>query len=66
MPILLMYLPIHVFFTLWALSFVFLPLKVAVGCWVAFLLPYYTMTQHGHPAHTGGCGRTNQPVTPAC
>eukprot|EP00879_Flechtneria_rotunda_P007790 GHRR01008163.1.p1 GENE.GHRR01008163.1~~GHRR01008163.1.p1 ORF type:complete len:462 (+),score=163.26 GHRR01008163.1:336-1721(+) len=53
MPILLMYLPVHFFFTLWALSFVFLPHKVAVSVWVAFLVPYYGFTQWGHPAHTG-------------
>jgi hypothetical protein len=53
MPVLLMYCPVHTFFALWVLSFVFLPQRVAVGLWVAFLVPYYGLTQYGNPAHTG-------------
>lgn len=53
MPIILMYTPVHVFFSLWTLSFVFLPLTVAVAVWVAFLVPYYGFTHRGNPAHTG-------------
>lgn len=53
MPVLLMYLPVHTFFTLWVLSFVFLPQRVAVGLWVSFLVPYYLFTHWGNPAHTG-------------
>lgn len=56
MPVLLMYTPVHTFFTLWVLSFVFLPQRVAVGLWVAFLVPYYGLTQYGNPAHTGKRG----------
>lgn len=56
MPVLLMYTPVHTFFTLWVLSFVFLPQRVAVGLWVAFLVPYYGLTHYGNPAHTGKRG----------
>jgi hypothetical protein len=56
MPVLLMYTPVHTFFTLWVLSFVFLPQRVAVGLWVAFLVPYYGFTHYGNPAHTGKWG----------
>lgn len=56
MPVLLMYLPVHTFFALWVLSFVFLPQRVAVGLWVSFLVPYYLFTHWGNPAHTGGWG----------
>lgn len=55
MPVLLMYLPVHVFFTLWVLSFAFMPQKVALSLWAAFLVPYYVLTHKGNPAHTGGC-----------
>eukprot|EP00877_Chromochloris_zofingiensis_P005530 jgi/Chrzof1/14979/Cz09g23010.t1 len=54
MPIVLMYTPVHVFFTLWTLSYTFLPVKWAVSLWVAFLVPYYGFTVVGHPHHTGG------------
>jgi hypothetical protein len=53
LPIILMYSPVHVFFSLWAVSYVFLPLHVALAGWVAFLVPYYGFTQGGRPAHTG-------------
>lgn len=53
MPVMLMYLPVHVFFALWVLSFVFLPQRLALSCWAAFLLPYYLLTHRGNPAHTG-------------
>jgi hypothetical protein len=53
MPILLMYLPVHVFFTLWAFSFTFMPYQWALTVWVAFLLPYYGFTMVGHPQHSG-------------
>lgn len=53
MPVLLMYMPVHCFFTLWVLSFVFLPQKLAVSLWLGFLVPYYLLTQWGNPAHTG-------------
>jgi hypothetical protein len=53
LPIILMYSPVHVFFSLWVLSYVFLPLHVAIAGWVAFLVPYYGFTQGGRPAHTG-------------
>jgi hypothetical protein len=54
LPIILMYSPVHVFFSLWVLSYVFLPLHVAIAGWVAFLVPYYGFTHRGgRPAHTG-------------
>jgi hypothetical protein len=53
MPILLMYLPVHFFFTLWALSFTFMPYQWALTLWVAFLLPYYGFTMVGNPQHSG-------------
>jgi hypothetical protein len=53
LPIILMYSPVHVFFSLWVVSYVFLPLHVALAGWVAFLVPYYGLTQGGRPAHTG-------------
>lgn len=53
LPIILMYSPVHLFFTLGVLSFSFMPLKVAVALWVAYLLPYYLYTHIGNPAHTG-------------
>ncbi|WIA28105.1 hypothetical protein OEZ86_010685 [Tetradesmus obliquus] len=53
LPIILMYSPVHVFFSAWVLSYVFLPLHVALAGWVAFLVPYYGFTQGGRPAHTG-------------
>lgn len=53
LPIILMYSPVHVFFTLWVLSFMFMPLSVALTIWVAFLVPYYVFTRIGNPAHTG-------------
>jgi hypothetical protein len=53
LPIILMYSPVHVFFSLWVLSYVFLPLHVAVAGWVGFLVPYYGFTHQGRPAHTG-------------
>lgn len=56
MPVMLMYLPVHVFFALWVLSFVFMPQRVALSLWVAFLVPYYGFTHWGNPAHTGGHG----------
>lgn len=65
LPILLMYLPVHVFFTLWALSFAFLPAKLALAGWAAFLAPYYALTHAGAPAHTGA-GRHTHALTHAC
>ncbi|KAF8072389.1 RCH2 [Scenedesmus sp. PABB004] len=53
MPVLLMYLPVHVFFSLWALSFAFLPTRAALTGWAAFLVPYYALSSAGRPAHTG-------------
>jgi hypothetical protein len=55
-PVLLMYMPVHFFFTLWVLSFVFMPQTVALSLWAAFLVPYYVFTHQGNPAHTGACG----------
>lgn len=52
-PVVLMYLPLHIFFTVWALAFVFMPLKLACGLFIAFIIPYYTVTLRGDPAHTG-------------
>lgn len=54
-PVLLMYMPVHFFFTLWVLSFVFMPRTVALSLWAAFLVPYYVFTHQGNPAHTGTC-----------
>lgn len=53
LPIILMYSPVHVFFTLWVLSFMFMPRWIALGLWVGYLVPYYVFTQMGNPAHTG-------------
>lgn len=54
LPIILMYSPVHVFFTLWVLSFMFMPLRLALTLWTVYLVPYYVVTQMGNPAHTGG------------
>lgn len=53
MPVILMYLPVHLFFTLWVLSFCFLPPHWALSGWVSLLLPYYILTTRGAPHHTG-------------
>jgi hypothetical protein len=54
LPVLLMYCPVHTFFALWTVSFTFLPLKAAAGCWAAFLVPYYVLSSLGDFPHTGG------------
>ncbi len=43
----------HVFFTVWALSFAFLPFKAVAAGWAALLLPYYAVTAKGAPHRTG-------------
>lgn len=48
-----MYLPTHIFFSIWALFFAFLPSHAAcMGC-LAFLALYYARTMAGEPQHTG-------------
>lgn len=44
LPVLLMYLPVHTFFALWAITFAFLPGKVALTMWAAIMVPYYVVT----------------------
>ncbi|KIY91454.1 hypothetical protein MNEG_16510 [Monoraphidium neglectum] len=53
LPVILMYCPVHLFFTLWTVSFTFLPLKIAAALWAAFLVPYYTLSSLGDFPHTG-------------
>ncbi len=65
-PVLLMYLPVHVFFSLWASSFVLLPPHVALGGWVTALALYYGATSRGEPAHTGGPHMAPHPSLPPC
>lgn len=56
MPVVLMYLPMHLSCAAVAVLFATFPTAVAGGALAAFLVPYFAFTLGGHPAHTGGLG----------
>ncbi len=56
MPVVLMYLPMHVSCAAVAVLFATVPTAMAGGALAAFLVPYFAFTLGGHPAHTGGLG----------
>ncbi|KAG2426507.1 hypothetical protein HXX76_011734 [Chlamydomonas incerta] len=53
MPVVLMYLPLHISLAAVAATFVLLPPGRAAAAVAGVLLPYFTLTLRGHPAHTG-------------
>ncbi|GFR51674.1 hypothetical protein Agub_g14116, partial [Astrephomene gubernaculifera] len=53
MPVVMMYLPLHVSTSAMAALFVLLPPRLALLALAAVLLPYFVITLRGHPAHTG-------------
>lgn len=53
LPVVLMYMPIHLFFAGWSLVFAFMPLHSAFAALAGALIPYFIFTLRGEPAHTG-------------
>ncbi|GIL79509.1 hypothetical protein Vretifemale_8826 [Volvox reticuliferus] len=53
MPVVMMYLPLHVSCSLIASAFALLPPGQATAVVLAVLLPYFAITLRGHPAHSG-------------
>jgi hypothetical protein len=54
-PILMMYLPVHIFFTALFATFAVLPAAYASAIWIGGCLVYYLSTIFGEPEHTGLC-----------
>lgn len=59
-PILMMYVPVHTFFFLLAVTFVALPATYASAVWVGGSLVYYLSTIFGEPEHTGALTLCNR------
>ncbi|GLI68216.1 hypothetical protein VaNZ11_012560 [Volvox africanus] len=53
MPVVMMYLPLHVSCSCMAAVFTLLPPGQATAVVLAVLLPYFAITLRGHPAHSG-------------
>ncbi|GIL52259.1 hypothetical protein Vafri_8180 [Volvox africanus] len=53
MPVVMMYLPLHVSCSCIAAVFTLLPPGQATAVVLAVLLPYFAITLRGHPAHSG-------------
>ncbi|KXZ43905.1 hypothetical protein GPECTOR_78g93 [Gonium pectorale] len=53
MPVVMMYLPLHISLASMAALFALLPTRTAAGVLLAVLPPYFAATLRGHPAHTG-------------
>ncbi|EFJ45849.1 hypothetical protein VOLCADRAFT_93670 [Volvox carteri f. nagariensis] len=53
MPVVLMYLPLHVSCSSMASVFTLLPPRHAAAVVLAVLVPYFVITLRGHPAHSG-------------
>ncbi|CAL8469789.1 g9331 [Coccomyxa elongata] len=52
-PILMMYLPVHIFFTALFATFAVVPAAYASAIWIGGCLIYYLSTIFGEPEHTG-------------
>lgn len=53
LPVLMLYLPVHAFFGVWAASFALLPFRWATAAWLSFAVPYVAFTFAGAPQETG-------------
>ncbi|KAK9814027.1 hypothetical protein WJX73_009556 [Symbiochloris irregularis] len=52
-PILMFYVPVHMFAAVFSISFLLLPLNYAAAFWVGSMTVYYLSTTVGEPEHTG-------------
>ncbi len=68
-PILMMYLPVHMFFTALFATFAVVPAAYGSAIWIGGCLIYYLSTIFGEPEHTGGrqlasCMLNLKPIRP--
>ncbi|GMH39261.1 hypothetical protein BSKO_07159 [Bryopsis sp. KO-2023] len=53
LPVVLLYMPIHLVIAVWIVSFTLLPKAVVIIFWATFMGTYYATTSTGNPGHTG-------------